>query len=41
VLFRSNLGVSQPWVFLLVFVVFLGLLAAYARFSSRESGPQY
>ncbi len=36
-----NLGVVRPWIFIVVFVVFLGLLAAYARFASQHETPEY
>lgn len=36
-----NLGVTRPWIFILVFVAFLGLLAAYARFAGQSETPEY
>jgi preprotein translocase SecE subunit len=36
-----SIGVDQPWVFLVVFVVFLVLLFAYSRFSGNESSTEY
>jgi preprotein translocase SecE subunit len=36
-----NLGVNQPWIFILVFVGFLVALFAYARFSSQADTPDF
>lgn len=32
-----NIGVNMPWVFILVFVAFIGLMFAYARFVNQSS----
>ncbi len=36
-----NLGVNQPLVFIVVFVVFLGLLYGYSQFISRSTPTDY
>jgi preprotein translocase subunit SecE len=36
-----NLGVVRPWIFILVFVAFIGLLLAYARFVGQNETPDY
>ena len=31
-----NIGVAQPWIFITVFVVFIGLLFAYSRYVNSQ-----
>jgi hypothetical protein len=33
--------VNSPWIFIVVFVAFIGLLFAYARFASQNETPEY
>jgi preprotein translocase SecE subunit len=36
-----NLGVTRPWIFMVVFVAFIGLMFAYARYTERSNSSDF